>query len=71
VPVRPDDDAERLAARVLEVEHPLLIAVLRLATSGRLAEQGANAALDGHALFTPLLLDSAGALRHPDTGSPT
>lgn len=71
VPVHPGDDAERLAARVLEVEHPLLIAVLRLAASGRLAEQGANAALDGHALFTPLLLDSAGALRHPDTGSPT
>ncbi|HEY0502457.1 MAG TPA: phosphoribosylglycinamide formyltransferase [Lysobacter sp.] len=70
VPVHAGDDAERLAARVLEVEHPLLIAALRLAAAGRLAEHEANAALDGHALFTPLLLDSAGALCSPDTGSP-
>ena len=34
VPVRPDDDAETLAARVLEAEHALLVATLeRLATS--------------------------------------
>jgi phosphoribosylglycinamide formyltransferase-1 len=70
VPVYLDDDAERLAARVLGVEHPLLIAVLRLATTGRLAEHDANVALDGHPLFTPLLLDSAGALVSPDSGAP-
>jgi phosphoribosylglycinamide formyltransferase 1 len=34
VPVRPDDDAETLAARVLKAEHALLVATLeRLATS--------------------------------------
>lgn len=65
VPVLPGDDADALAARVLEVEHPLLLAVLRLAVSGRLAEQGTTTTLDGHGLFTPLLLDSAGALRAP------
>ncbi|UTA55536.1 phosphoribosylglycinamide formyltransferase [Lysobacter soli] len=70
VPVRPGDDADALAARVLEVEHPLLLAVLRLAVAGRLAERGTTTSLDGHALFTPLLLDSAGALRAPGADGP-
>ena len=70
VPVHAGDDADALAARVLEVEHPLLIAVLRLAVAGRLAERGTNVVVDGHVLFTPLLLDSAGALRSPDAGTP-
>ncbi|MDI9240614.1 phosphoribosylglycinamide formyltransferase [Lysobacter sp. LF1] len=69
VPVLPGDDADRLAARVLEVEHPLLVAVLRLAVEGRLAERGTTVFIDGHGLFTPLLLDSAGALRAPGSGS--
>lgn len=69
VPVLPGDDAERLAARVLAVEHPLLVAVLRLAVEGRLAERGTTVSLDGHGLFTPLLLDSAGALSAPGSGS--
>lgn len=58
VPVEPDDDATRLAARVLTVEHPLLIAVMRLAVAGRIAEHGATVLLDGHPLFTPLQLGS-------------
>jgi phosphoribosylglycinamide formyltransferase-1 len=58
VPVLPGDTADALAARVLEVEHPLLVGVLRLAVSGRIAERGATAALDGHPLFTPLQLGS-------------
>lgn len=62
VPVHPGDDAEALAARVLSVEHPLLVAVLRLAVAGRLAEHGTTITVDGHPLFTPLRLDSAGAL---------
>ncbi|MDR0183105.1 phosphoribosylglycinamide formyltransferase [Lysobacter arvi] len=70
VPVRTGDDADALAARVLAVEHPLLVAVLRLAVSGRLAEQGTTTTVDGHPLFTPLLLDSAGALRAPGTDRP-
>lgn len=65
VPVHPGDDAAQLAARVLQVEHPLLVAVLRLAVSGRLAEHGATALLDGHALFTPLQLGSSSELEAP------
>lgn len=52
---------EALAARVLAVEHPLLVAVLRLAVAGRLAERDGDAWLDGHPLFMPLRLDSAGS----------
>ncbi|MBU8976567.1 phosphoribosylglycinamide formyltransferase [Lysobacter sp. MMG2] len=70
VPVLPGDDPEALAQRVLQVEHPLLVAVLQLAVAGRLAEQGTTTTLDGHALFTPLLLDSAGALQASGTGAP-
>lgn len=70
VPVRPGDDADALAARVLAVEHPLLVSVLRLAVSGRLAERGTTVTLDGHDLFTPLLLDSAGDLHASETGLP-
>ncbi|RPE81028.1 phosphoribosylglycinamide formyltransferase [Vulcaniibacterium tengchongense] len=66
VPVRPGDDAETLAARVLAAEHPLLVATLRLAVAGRLAEGDGVALLDGQPVFTPLRLDSAGVLRLPD-----
>lgn len=62
------DTPESLAARVLGVEHPLLLAVMRLAVDGRLAEHGATVALDGHPLFTPLRLDFGGRLTHPATG---
>lgn len=60
VPILPGDDADTLAARVLSVEHPLLLATLQLVVAGRIAEQGATVTLDGHPLFTPLRLDSAG-----------
>lgn len=62
VPVRPGDDAQALAARVLAVEHPLLIATLQLLCEGRLAERKGQPWLDGHPLFSPLALDSAGNL---------
>lgn len=65
VPVHAGDTAEALAARVLAVEHPLLIASLVLLTSGRVAEQGGHLQLDGHPLFSPLVLDSSGVLRSP------
>jgi phosphoribosylglycinamide formyltransferase-1 len=65
VPVLPGDDAAALEARVLAVEHPLLLATLRLAVAGRIAERGETVLLDGHALFTPLALDSTGCLREP------
>ena len=58
VPVLPGDTADALAARVLELEHPLLVGVLRLAVEGRIAERGATVELDGHPLFTPLVLGS-------------
>ena len=60
VPVHPGDDADTLAARVLAVEHPLLVEVLKLAVEGRLSERNATVFLDGHPLFTPLHLTSAG-----------
>jgi phosphoribosylglycinamide formyltransferase-1 len=62
VPVHAGDTPECLAARVLQVEHPLLVGVVRLAIDGRISEHGATAWLDGHPLFTPLRLDSAGHL---------
>ncbi|HDS1651544.1 phosphoribosylglycinamide formyltransferase [Stenotrophomonas maltophilia] len=62
VPVLAGDDAQTLAERVLAVEHPLLIASLQLLCDGRLAEREGQAILDGHPLFRPLALDSAGNL---------
>ncbi|RFP62424.1 phosphoribosylglycinamide formyltransferase [Luteimonas weifangensis] len=69
VPVLADDEADTLAARVLQVEHPLLVAVVRLAAAGRIAEHGATVLLDGHPLFTPLQLDSTGHLDHSEPRS--
>lgn len=57
LPVLADDTPESLAARVLQVEHPLLVAVLQLAAAGRIAEQAGQACLDGQPLFTPLRLE--------------
>lgn len=65
VAVDPADTPETLAARVLGIEHPLLIASLQLLCSGRVAEQGGRILLDGHPLFSPMALDSAGQLHAP------
>jgi len=62
VPVLAGDDPQTLADRVLAVEHPLLIATLQLLCAGRLAEREGQPTLDGHPLFNPLALDSAGNL---------
>ncbi len=59
LPVLAGDSAESLAARVLQVEHPLLLAVLQMAAAGRIAEQAGQATLDGQPLFTPLRLEFA------------
>ena len=56
VPVLAGDTAEMLAGRVLQVEHPLLVAALQLASAGRICEQDGSACLDGQAMFTPLRL---------------
>lgn len=70
VPVEPDDTPEALAQRVLAVEHPLLVAVLRLAAAERLAEHGATIHFDGHPLFTPLRLDFGGLSTVPTLRPP-
>ena len=62
IPVLPGDTPETLASRLLPREHALLLAVLRLASAGRIAEQGATAWLDGHPLLKPLQLDCGGML---------
>ncbi len=62
VPVLAGDSPESLAARVLQVEHPLLLASVQLLLSSRLTEQGGVIQIDGHSLFSPLRLDSAGTL---------
>ena len=59
VPVHAGDTPDALAERVLAVEHPLLVEVVRLAAAGRLAERGDAAWLDGHRLLRPLRLESA------------
>ena len=59
LPVLATDTPESLAARVLRLEHPLLVAVLQMAAAGRITEQAAQATLDGQPLFTPLRLEFA------------
>ena len=56
VPVLAGDTPETLATRVLQVEHPLLVAALQLVVSGRIHEHDGIAWLDGQAMFTPLQL---------------
>ncbi|NCT70200.1 MAG: phosphoribosylglycinamide formyltransferase [Xanthomonadaceae bacterium] len=62
VPVLTDDTPEALAARLLPREHALLVAVLRLASEGKLAEQGDITRCHGQPLLKPLSLDSADRL---------
>ena len=61
VPVLAGDTSERLAGRVLQVEHRLLVHVAKLAAAGRLAEHDGIARVDGHPLFTPQQLEFAPA----------
>lgn len=57
VPVRPDDTAASLAARVLEVEHRLYPTALDWFAAGRLRYREGGAWLDGQALTQPVRLD--------------
>jgi phosphoribosylglycinamide formyltransferase 1 len=59
VPVRADDDPDRLAARVLEQEHRLYPAAVRWFAEGRLQLEGDRVRLDGRLLDAPV--------RMPDT----
>jgi phosphoribosylglycinamide formyltransferase-1 len=56
VPVLPDDDADRLAARVLAAEHRLYPTVIGWFAAGRLDYRDGMARLDGHALRQPCRL---------------
>ncbi len=59
VAVDPDDDATRLAARVLQREHQIYPQVIRWLAEGRLHLDGARPMLDGSPLDTPVVWDFA------------
>jgi len=56
VPVLADDDAARLAARVLAREHPLLLETLRWIAAGRVRWQADGVHVDGRMATAPLQL---------------
>ena len=58
VPVEAGDDAETLAARVLEQEHRLYPAAVALVAGGRATLDGDTIVVDGSPLNVPLQLDS-------------
>lgn len=62
VPVLADDDTDRLAARVLEREHPLLIATLRELASQRLRLGTRGVEFNGEPLSSPLQLTADNCL---------
>lgn len=59
VPVLPDDDEERLARRVLAIEHRLYPEALRLITEGRVRYADGAAWLDGNRLDQPMQLQTS------------
>ena len=56
VPVLADDDAARLAARVLAREHPLLLETLRWIAAGRVRWHAGGVHVDGRPATAPLQL---------------
>jgi phosphoribosylglycinamide formyltransferase 1 len=56
VPVRDDDTPEALSARILEIEHRIYPAALRLLAGGRLRLEGAICKLNGNASSTDTLI---------------
>jgi len=60
IAIGPDDSEERLAQRLLPLEHQLLPAVLNLLAAGRLQWQDDAPQLDGQVLAAPLLLGAHG-----------
>lgn len=59
VPVLPDDDPDRLAARVLEQEHRLYPKAIHWFAEGRLCLRGEQVWFDGKPLDQPLRLETA------------
>lgn len=66
VPVLAGDDAERLGARVLAREHPLLVQTLRLLATRRITLRDGRVELDGRPLGAPLQLQDDDRLPLPD-----
>lgn len=60
VAVEPDDDADRLAARVLKKEHIIYPMVVRWIAQGRLLLENGRVKKDGKVLDGPLILTEAG-----------
>jgi phosphoribosylglycinamide formyltransferase-1 len=58
----PGDDEERLAQRLLPLEHRLLPAAVALIANGRLRLRGNTVTLDDAPLSAPLQLNEAGQL---------
>ena len=58
VPVRPDDDEQRLATRVLEQEHRIYPMAIRWYAEGRLRLQKGVAQLDGKPMAGPYRIDN-------------
>lgn len=61
VPIQAGDDADRLAARVLQAEHRLYPAVIGWFAAGRLQWRNGKALLDGAPLREPVQLARTGA----------
>jgi len=69
VPVRGDDTAETLAARVLEREHPLLLACVAAIARGELCIDSDTIRWHGRSLSAPLQLDTCDRLTLAPTGA--
>ena len=67
VPVHANDSVATLAARVLQREHPLLVACVGLFAAGRIFLQGSDIFVDSRRLSRPLQLHADGALRNEST----
>lgn len=67
VPVLAGDDPGRLARRVLQREHPLLVATLRLLADHHVELRGQSAVMNDRPLHMPLQLDSTNRLVSPDS----
>lgn len=63
IDVRADDTPATLAQRVLEREHPLLVATVAAITAGEVALEGDSVRYRGAPLAAPLQLDAHGALQ--------
>lgn len=61
--VQPGDDAGGLAARLLPLEHRLLVGAVELFCTGRVQWRNGRVLLDGQPLQRPLILEDDGSMR--------